>query len=61
MSVWFQMTIELFSEWMDVAHFGSVQKILGNCFREYINVLEQMGCKYVEQMLDHCNEGEHSI
>jgi hypothetical protein len=62
--MWFQMTIEMFSEWTDVARLGSVYdewNSLGDCLREYSHALEQMGCRYIEQMLDHCNKGEYPV
>jgi hypothetical protein len=61
MNVWFQMTIDMFSEWTDIARLRSASdmgNILGDCLTDYIQALKQMGWKYFEQMLDHCYEGE---
>jgi hypothetical protein len=57
------MTISMFCEWTDIARFRSatdVGDILGSCFRDYNQALKEMGCEYIEQMLDHCYEGECS-
>jgi hypothetical protein len=53
----------LFYEWTDTARVWCVEDEwdnLGSSLREYIQVLKEMGCRYVEQMLFHCVEGEYS-
>jgi len=63
MSVWFQITAAMFYEWTDTARVWCVQdecNNLGSSLREYIQVLKEMGCRYIEQMLLHCTEGEYS-
>jgi hypothetical protein len=62
MSVWFQMTTEMFYEWTDTARVWCVQdewNNLGSSLIEYIQVLKEMGYKYIEKMLIHCSEGEY--
>jgi hypothetical protein len=62
MSVWFQITAALFYEWTDTARVWCVEddwNNLGSSLREYCQVLKEMGCRYIEQMLFHCIEGEY--
>lgn len=54
-----EMTIDMFCEWTAVAHFRSatdMENILGSCLRDYSQALKEMGCEYLEQMLEHCCE-----
>jgi hypothetical protein len=53
----------MFYEWTDAARVWCVEdewNNLGSSLREYCQVLKEMGCTYVEQMLFHCIEGEYS-
>jgi hypothetical protein len=53
----------MFCEWTDTARVWCVQddwNCLGSSLMEYIQVLKEMGYKYIEKMLIHCSEGEYS-
>jgi hypothetical protein len=54
-----EITAAMFYEWTDTARVWCVQdecNNLGNSLREYIQVLKEMGFKYIEKMLAHCTE-----
>jgi hypothetical protein len=53
--------MDMFYEWTDIVRVKSVTDAfnsLSSCLGHYNHALQEMGCRYFEQMLVHCYEGE---